>query len=56
MPPAMHRATLMSATCLATVTHVPTVQPGRGAAAMSMAAVSLASGLALSSPAAAAVI
>lgn len=50
MPPATHRATLMSATCLATVTHVPTVQPGRGAAAMSMAAVSLASGLALSVP------
>jgi hypothetical protein len=51
MAPVSHRATLMSATCLATVTHVPTVQPGRGAAAMSMAVVSLASGLALSSPA-----
>jgi hypothetical protein len=54
MPPATHRISLLSASCLATVTHVPTgalVLPGRSAASLSLSAVSLASGLVLVAPA-----
>ena len=54
MPPANTRVSLLSATCLATVTHVPmsaVILPGRSVAARSLTAVSLASGLALTAPA-----